>query len=190
MAILQSILEQYGDAAEHIDDVRHELHELKMHLDAILDDMEDDHVDICNNCLQKAQSHSDNMEIHAADRQMDSIWDIMKNYGVEPEFDYQNDCEISEGSKVTVAYRREGNKIKKRFRCTTGEKKGRLVSDPMTCVKKKSLKRILAGRKIQQKVKSVRIQHAKLSAKKGTSKMVRKMNARLKHHSTRKTKDQ
>lgn len=87
-----------------------------------------------------------------------------------------------------AAFRRTGTTITRKFRCVSGEKKGRLVADPATCTKRKNPKRMMAGRRISRAVKGIRIRKSKIALRRNTSKMVRKMNQRLKHHGVRKPK--
>lgn len=93
----------------------------------------------------------------------------------------ENDNILSE--RAISAFRREGNKITRKFRCAAGDKKGRLVANPSTCVKRKSLARQVAGRKIAAANKGIRLRKSKLALKTNTSRMVRKANKRLKHMS-------
>jgi hypothetical protein len=93
----------------------------------------------------------------------------------------ENDEILNE--RAISAFRREGKKMTRKFRCAAGEKKGRLVADPKTCVKRKSMARVLAGRKIAAEHKGLRIRKSKISLKTNTSRMVRKANKRLKRQS-------
>lgn len=93
----------------------------------------------------------------------------------------ENDNVLTEAA--VTAFRRQGKTITRKFRCMAGEKKGRLVANPQTCVKRKSQARVLAGRKIASQKKGIRIRKSKIALKTNTSKMVRKANKRLKQMS-------
>lgn len=90
-----------------------------------------------------------------------------------------------DGGASAVAFRRKGKEIKRQFRCMTGEKKGRLVANPKTCVQRKNPKRQIVGKRVAQAKKGVRLRKSKITRNTQASKMARKMNKRLKHHSTR-----
>jgi uncharacterized protein YrrD len=103
--------------------------------------------------------------------------------GDELEVVYVNEDGAVLSEEATTAFRRQGKKITRKFRCVSGEKKGRLVANPQTCVRRKSLARVLAGRKIASEKKNIRIRKSKIALKTNTSKMVRKANKRLKRMS-------
>lgn len=77
-------------------------------------------------------------------------------------------------------FKRVGKEIKRKYRCTTGPKKGKPVSDPSKCATRKDPKKVRHGRKVARAKKGVRIRKSKIAMRTSMSKMVRRMNARLK----------
>lgn len=76
-------------------------------------------------------------------------------------------------------WKRFGTEIRKRYRCTSGPKKGKLVADPSKCAGRKDPKKVRQGRKLQRTKKNVIQRKAKISKRKQISKMVTRMNKRL-----------
>lgn len=91
---------------------------------------------------------------------------------------------LSEGAKR--AFKRVGKTIKRRFRCTTGLKKGKVVSDPKLCAQRKDPKKVRVGRKVARTRKGIRIRKSKISKRTSMSKMVTRMNKRLAGPASRK----
>lgn len=77
------------------------------------------------------------------------------------------------------AWKRVGKTLKRWYRCTTGRKKGRMVSDPRICAQRKDPKKVRHGRKVARKKKGIRIRKSKIAARSATHRMVVKMNKRL-----------
>lgn len=97
------------------------------------------------------------------------------------------DCEIvyvGENGEVLEegarrAYKRVGREIRKMYRCTSGAKKGKMVSDPKICVTRKDPKKKRLGKKVMREKKGVIQRKSKQRKKQAISKLVRRMNARL-----------
>ena len=51
-----------------------------------------------------------------------------------------------------IAWKRRGNKVVKQFRCTSGQRKGRIVASPSQCFKPIDIKRRLTLRKTKAKL--------------------------------------
>ncbi len=77
-------------------------------------------------------------------------------------------------------FKRFGKEIKRRYRCTTGPKKGKPVSDPKKCATRKDPKKVRHGRKVARTKKGIRIRKSKIALRTSMYRMVRRMNARLK----------
>lgn len=64
--------------------------------------------------------------------------------------------EIVEGvgfiSEASVVWARSGNKIVKKYRCSTGKRKGRVVSDPSQCSAPVDIKKRMTLRKTKSKL--------------------------------------
>jgi len=76
-------------------------------------------------------------------------------------------------------FKRNGNKIVKKYRCLSGPKMGKLVSEPGKCGQRKDPKKVRNGRKIMRAKKSTIKRKSAVSKKKQMSKMVTRMNKRL-----------
>jgi len=72
---------------------------------------------------------------------------------------------------VTPIWGRKGGRVARRFRCTAGIRKGRIVGNPATCTKPKniqkslSFKRTLTKRGSQIRIKSARTKRSTISRK-------------------------
>lgn len=96
------------------------------------------------------------------------------------------DCEIvyvdEDGEVLTEAqraYKRRDRKIIKMYRCTSGPKKGKVVSDPKVCVQRKDPKKKRQGKKVMREKKGIIQRKSKRSKKQAMSKLVKRMNQRL-----------
>lgn len=87
------------------------------------------------------------------------------------------DLGITEAAKRQ--FKRVGNQIVKRYRCLSGPKAGKLVSDPSKCAMRKDPKKVRQGRKVMRSKKGTIARKSQISKRKSISKMVTKMNKRL-----------
>ena len=78
------------------------------------------------------------------------------------------------------AFKRSGNVISRKYRCTSGGKMGALVSNPNDCNKRKNPKSVKAGKISAKKHKTVRVMKSRISKNKSISKMVSRLNQKLK----------
>lgn len=98
------------------------------------------------------------------------------------------ECEVvyvdEKGNILTEAakrhFKRIGTSIKRQYLCTSGLKKGKIVADRSTCSKRKEPKRKRAGRKSARLKKGIRKLKTRISKRKQHSKLVTRMNKRLK----------
>jgi len=90
-------------------------------------------------------------------------------------FDNNSNDEIFEGAKI--AWGRIGNKIIRKYRCTSGQRNGRLVSSPADCTKPIDLKKRQKMR-ITRKAKGARMaaKRKRTMARNPTSLRIQKMN--------------
>lgn len=89
----------------------------------------------------------------------------------------ENDNILSEAS--IRQYKRVGQTIKKRYRCMSGPKAGKLVATPGACATRKDPKKVRHGRKVMRSKKGIIKRKAKVTKRKQLSRMVTKMNRRL-----------
>lgn len=102
----------------------------------------------------------------------------------------EEDCQYMEyytdaaGNVLTEAavrmYKKVGKEIKRKYRCTSGPKKGQPVTDPSKCAQRKDPKKIRQGRKNMRKGKATRKRKAKITKRTAKSKMVARLNKTLK----------
>lgn len=85
--------------------------------------------------------------------------------------------EIAEG--VQRQYKNIGGTVQKRFRCTAGKKKGRMVSKPIVCFKRKDPKKVRRGKKLMRIKKKLIMRKSKIAKRRQISKLITKMNKRL-----------
>ena len=76
-------------------------------------------------------------------------------------------------------FKRIGQEIKRRYRCLSGAKAGKLVAKPGGCATRKDPKRVRRGRMVMRSKKGVIKRKAKVAKRKQLSKMVARMNKRL-----------
>ena len=90
---------------------------------------------------------------------------------------FPEDEHIIEG--VKRQYKNVGGVLTKRFRCTGGKKKGKIVSKPSICFQRKDPKKVRRGKKIMRIKKKLIARKTKISKRRQISKLVTKMNKRL-----------
>ena len=76
-------------------------------------------------------------------------------------------------------YKRVGQKLVKKYRCLSGKKKGKLVSHPSKCAQRKEPRRVRIGRRVMRTKKGVILRKSLISKRKTLSKLVKRLNKRL-----------
>jgi len=76
-------------------------------------------------------------------------------------------------------WKRQGQKLVKKYRCMSGPKKNRLVGSPGSCATRKDPKKVRRGKKIMRTKKGVINRKAAISKRKSISNILSKLNARL-----------
>ncbi len=76
-------------------------------------------------------------------------------------------------------WKKQGNKLVKKYRCLSGAKKNRLVSKPGDCATRKDPKKVRRGKKIMRTKKGVITRKSKIAKRKSISKILSRLNARL-----------
>jgi len=89
----------------------------------------------------------------------------------------EDDNILSEGA--VRMFKRVGKKIIRKYRCTSGPKKGKPVSDPSKCATRIDPKKARQGRKNMRKGKATRKRKAKITKRTTLSKMVSRLNKNL-----------
>ena len=84
---------------------------------------------------------------------------------------------LEEGAKRQ--FKRVGNQVEKRYRCTSGPRKNKLVVEPGKCATRKDPKKVRQGRKIMRSKKGTIQRKSAISKRKAISQLVSKMNKRL-----------
>jgi hypothetical protein len=89
----------------------------------------------------------------------------------------ENEEIIEEAAKR--AYKRTGKQVKKMYRCTSGPKEGKVVSDPKLCMTRADPKKKRQGRKVMRTKGGVIRRKARITKRTASSKLVSKLNKRL-----------
>lgn len=76
-------------------------------------------------------------------------------------------------------FKRVGQQIRKRYRCLSGPKAGKLVATPGACATRKDPKKVRQGRRIMRSKKGVIQRKGRVAKRKQMSRMVARMNRRL-----------
>lgn len=84
---------------------------------------------------------------------------------------------LEEGARRAV--KRVGGEVKKMYRCTSGPKKGKVVSDPKVCAQRKDPKKVRTGRRTMRTKQGIIKRKSKISKRTAKSKLVSKINRRL-----------
>ena len=84
------------------------------------------------------------------------------------------------------AFKRQGQSIKRYYRCRGGQKDGKLVADPKSCAQRKDPKKVRHGRIVARTKKGVRIRKSVIAKRAAVSRMVSRMNDRLGARHTKK----
>lgn len=117
-----------------------------------------------------------------------AVLELTEEYNLEESVDYLLESTGSmtpaikpgkERRQVTRQFKRYGNKFKRQYRCMSGPRKGRLVTDPMKCGKRKDPKQVRAGKKSSRVRKGERVRKTKLAKRRAPSQMVQRLNKRL-----------
>jgi len=88
--------------------------------------------------------------------------------------------EIFTESAVRQFKRKPGtNKLERKFRCTTGPKKGKIASSLAACSKRPDPKKRRKGKQIMRAKKSIIQRKSKVSKAKTISKTLSRLNARM-----------
>lgn len=90
---------------------------------------------------------------------------------------YQIDITLEESS--VPVYKRKGNVITTYYKCTSGPKKGKLISDPAMCNIRPNPKRVRHGKIISRTKQAIRLQKTNISKKRSISKRLTQMNKLL-----------
>lgn len=94
-------------------------------------------------------------------------------------FGYDFDI-LEESPRVTRQMKRVGNNTKRQFRCMSGDKQGRLVSDSGKCGIKKDPKRVMQGKAAARHKKAQKARKSKRTKAKPFSRRLVKFNDFLK----------
>lgn len=106
----------------------------------------------------------------------DHVYDNDNNLvGTVDQFDV--DQNLHEAAKRQ--WKRRGRELYKRYRCLSGPKKGKLVADPAGCATRKDPKKVRRGRKMMRTKKNTIVRKSKISKRQQLSKIVSRMNKRL-----------
>lgn len=80
---------------------------------------------------------------------------------------------------VDRQFRRYGDKFVRQYRCTSGDKKGRMVSSPEQCGKRKDPVRVRLGKRAARSKKGIRTRKSMFTKRKTASKRLSRLNKTL-----------
>lgn len=89
----------------------------------------------------------------------------------------ENDDVLSEAA--VRQWKKSGQKMVKKYRCLSGPKKNRLVTNPGDCAQRKNPAKVRHGRKVMRTKKGVINRKSQISKRKSISQILQKLNARL-----------
>jgi hypothetical protein len=88
---------------------------------------------------------------------------------------------IAEVTGTPQIFGKYGNKVKRRYRCTTGPRKGRVVADPATCSAPINLQKRQTMRNTRRKKQTIQGKRASYTKKYNpTAKIVKNLNKQVK----------
>ena len=132
---------------------------------------------VCANCWDpKQDGEYDGSDDLFPDREEECEY---MEYWVNPETN-----EILTEAAVRM-FKKIGKKLVRKYRCTSGPKKGQPVSDPSKCATRKDPKKVRQGKKIARKGKSTRKRKSRITKKTSLSKMAARLNKGLKGNSSK-----
>lgn len=107
----------------------------------------------------------------------------------EEECEY-TECWVNESNEILTEaavrmYKKIGKKLVRKYRCTSGPKKGQPVSDPSKCAQRKDPKKVRQQKKNMRRGKATRKRKSKITKKTSLSKMARNLNKNLKSNTSK-----
>lgn len=111
-------------------------------------------------------------------------WDPDVDGDVDDEDCQYTECYVDEDDNILSEgavrmFKRVGKKIIRKYRCTSGPKKGKPVSDPSKCATRIDPKKSREGRKRMRRGKATRKRKSKITKRTTISKMVSRLNKSL-----------
>jgi hypothetical protein len=78
-------------------------------------------------------------------------------------------------------FKKSGTRMIRKYRCMSGPRMGKLVSEPSKCGQRKDPRKVRKGKQIMRSKKGVIARKTKIAKKRAMSKLITKMNRRLAH---------
>ena len=123
--------------------------------------------------IQEIRALMESEELNKADMgEIEMILDEIQELTDSGEFDKINEA-------VQRQFRRYGDTFKRQYRCTTGDKAGRMVTSPEKCGIRKDPKKVRQGKKASRVKKGQRIRKSLFTKRKTQSKRLSRLNKRL-----------
>ena len=141
-----------------------DLHEAVLELETMLEDIQEIRE------LMGTDEFNDNYDNYV--KEVNKILDGIVELTEGDEFD-----KIVES--VQRQFRRYGDKFLRQYRCTTGQKAGRMVASPEKCGIRKDPRRVRMGKKSARMKKGQRIRKTLFTKRKTQSKRLSRLNKRL-----------
>lgn len=102
-----------------------------------------------------------------------------KNVPATESKNISNDDLIEE--RAIRQFKNINGKLVKKYRCLDGKKKGKLVSSPSDCAKRKDPKKVRHGKKVMRKKKGIIVKKTQLSKRRAISKILQRLNKKMKN---------
>lgn len=93
--------------------------------------------------------------------------------------DYVDDLDDVLDEAAIRQFKKQNGKLTKKYRCTSGPKAGKIVSDPCKCGQRKDPKKVRQGRKTMRSKKGIIQRKGTVSKRKYISRLVSRMNKKL-----------
>jgi len=144
----------------------------------------------CQHCGDELKSKKDFEEgVCEKCRAEDQVKDMIRARAEDEECEYMEvfvDPDTNEilSEAAVRQFKLKNKKIKRMYRCTSGPKKGRPVSDPKQCMQRKDPAKVRQGQKNMRRGKAVRKRKAKITRKSAISRNTRRLNKSLKGNSS------
>lgn len=167
---------EYRHVMQKAKDLPPEIHEKHKKLDAYLDwAFKENDVALAKKHLATYSTFINSLKKKYLKESEEEI--MCEEVWVDADGNEVNPNQLDEAAKR--AFKRFGQELRRYYRCTSGPKEGKLVSDPKSCAQRKDPRRVRHGKIVQRVRKGIRVRKTKIAKRQAVSRMVTRMNQRL-----------
>lgn len=114
-------------------------------------------------------------------KKVEEVYDLLAEFeeDIDEIFEMLEDNDEMIVEAVQRQFRRYGDKFKRQYRCTTGQKAGRIVTQPAKCGIRKDPKRVRLGKRAARVKKGQRVRKTLFTKRKTQSKRLSRLNKTL-----------